>query len=95
MKITQTTTNFAAKRGLVLDADDKTIWVSVLNENVEPMFSLFCKDDGTASYKGNIWLPQCVKEEIPAFYRTERDLRAMIAFIGCEMSKTIAELNDF
>ena len=95
--VTKTTQNYAKARQLILDSDfcdenkQPFIWVCVDDDSSEPMFSLFANDDGSFSYKGNIWLSDATREEIPAFIRDEKHLRSVLAFVAKDMKPQIAE----
>ncbi|EGI9738111.1 hypothetical protein EEO84_24560 [Salmonella enterica] len=95
--VTKTTQNYAKARQLILDSDfcdenkQPFLWVCVDDDSSEPMFSLFANDDGSFSYKGNIWLSDATREEIPAFIRDEKHLRSVLAFVAQDMKPQIAE----
>lgn len=94
--ITKTTQNFAKSRMLFIDHDtcemnnSAMIWICVDDDRSEPMFSLFANEDGSFSYRGNIWLSTTTREEIPAFIKNEKQLRQVLAFIAHDMRQEIA-----
>lgn len=97
MKMSKTTLNYAAKRGIALDvnpgfgADDADlICFDMASEfdSCEWAFSYRVNADGTLSYNGNIWLPKADKEELPAMIRDEKHLRQVIDFIAPIMAAT-------
>ncbi|URC22255.1 hypothetical protein CHUUTOTORO_01700 [Serratia phage vB_SmaM-ChuuTotoro] len=86
MKITQTTINFAKRRGLELtfeeDVNDLPIvcfWEA--GNDCEWMFSYRVNGD-SLSWNGNIYLSQAVKEELPATITSDKHLREVIEFLG-------------
>ncbi|EGB7013647.1 hypothetical protein ACRWP7_003312 [Escherichia coli] len=96
LNITKTTQKFAQARNLAIDSDyckehnKDFIWICVNDDSSEPMFSLFANEDGSFSYRGNIWLSSTTREEIPAFIRDEKQLRQVLAFIAQDMQPEIA-----
>ncbi len=85
MNISKTTTNFAEARGLsvYVDEDTSTLWIAVDSENTgEDICCYFANDNGTFTFKGNVWLPRETKEELPATIRDEKHLREVIDFIS-------------
>lgn len=93
--ISKTTHNFANARKLSIDSDychdhqKSFIWICVNDDSSEPMFSLFANDDGSFSYRGNIWLDRATREEIPAYIKGEKQLRQVLAFIAQDMRSQI------
>lgn len=90
MNISKTTFNYAKKRGLDLtinDFDDYTalcFWEA--DNDCEWMFS-YRIEYGMLVWQGNIYLPQHIKEELPATITSEKQLRQMIDFVAKEISK--------
>lgn len=93
--ISKTTMNFAKSRKLSIDLDfcndhnSDFIWISVDDDCSEPMFSMFANNDGSFSYRGNIWLNTSTREEIPAFICNEKQLRQVLEFISQDMRNEI------
>ncbi|UTQ80589.1 hypothetical protein Motto_55 [Pseudomonas phage Motto] len=91
MMVSKTTTNFAGKRGIELsveqfdDLDVLCIWEA--DNDCEWMCSYFINSDGTFTWRGNIYLSDDVKEELPATIKDEKHLREVIAFIAKEAIK--------
>lgn len=89
MNISKTTLNYAKRRGIELTIEEGlTSDGSILlcfweeGENSEWMFSYIMNCDGSFTFRGNIYLSQAVKEELPAFIKNESHLRQIIAFIA-------------
>lgn len=85
MNISKTTTNFAEARGLsvYIDEDTSILWIGVNNEDAgEDICCYLANDNGTFTWKGNIWLPRDTKEELPATIRDEKHLREVVDFIS-------------
>lgn len=86
MMVSKTTTNFAGKRGIELsveqfnDMDVLCIWET--DNDCEWLCSYYINDDGSFTWKGNIYLAQEVKEELPATIKDEKHLREVIKFIS-------------
>ncbi|QXV77432.1 hypothetical protein bas08_0057 [Escherichia phage DanielBernoulli] len=86
MMVSKTTTNFAGKRGIELsveqfnDMDVLCIWEA--DNDCEWLCSYYINDDGSFTWKGNIYLSQEVKEELPATIKDEKHLRQVIQFIS-------------
>jgi len=94
MNISKITTNFAEARGLsvYIDEDTSILWIGADNENIgEDICSYFANDNGTFTWKGNVWLSRDTKEELPATIRDEKHLREVIDFISKD-SVVIQEL---
>ncbi|WP_447882289.1 hypothetical protein [Serratia fonticola] len=87
MDISRTTFNMARKRGLELTVetgvqDDATLLCFHEQSNeCEWMFSYRLGFDGL-TWNGNVYLPQDVKEELPAFIADEQALRKVIKFVA-------------
>ncbi|ENO2693361.1 hypothetical protein ACBB95_004242 [Salmonella enterica] len=86
MMVSKTTTNFAGKRGVELsveqfnDMDVLCIWEA--DNDCEWLCSYYINDDGSFTWKGNIYLSKEVKEELPATIKNEKHLRQVIQFIS-------------
>jgi len=83
MKISKTTINYAEARNieLVIDAD----LVSFYNteDDGEPMMTYSVNEEtGEMFFKTNIWLNQEVKEELPNWINSEKQLRQVIQFVS-------------
>lgn len=97
LNVTKTTQNYAKARNLSIDSDfcdelkKDFIWVSVNNDSCEPMFSMFVNEDGSFTYRGNIWLSIATREEIPAHITDEKQLRKVLAFIAQDMRQEIRD----
>lgn len=89
MKITKTTLNYALNRGLELDVDldayTPTVDFYEKDEHSEYMFSYRINEDGTLTWERNIYLREDIKEELPYHIRSEKELRAVIAFVSKEL----------
>ncbi|QVW27781.1 hypothetical protein [Hafnia phage Pocis76] len=88
MNISKTTFNMAKSRGLELTVEDLgermalCFWQA--DNECEWMFSYTIHDD-KLTWGGNIYLPQEIKEELPATIFDERQLRNVIKFVAKEM----------
>jgi len=72
-------------RGLsvYIDEDTSILWIGAESENIgEDICCYIANDNGTFTWKGNIWLPRDTKEELPATIRDEKHLREVIDFIS-------------
>lgn len=85
MNISKTTFNFAKKRGIeleLIETDDRLVLAFYEAENeCEWMFSYNVNHD-CLTWRGNIYLSNEVKEELPATITTEKKLREVIDFIS-------------
>jgi len=84
MSLTKTTENFAAKRGIVLLETEGHLWLFEADQDCEPVCMYTEGDDGW-HFRGNVYLPQSAKEELPAWIRDEKHLREVVAFIASEI----------
>ena len=85
MNISKITTNFAEARGLsvYIDEDTSILWIGADNENIgEDICAYIANENGSFTWKGNVWLPHGTKEELPATIRDEKHLREVIDFIS-------------
>lgn len=99
MNLSKTTLNFAQKRGLdayisesVSDGNDFIFYVLYIAEDDdggEPAVTYIANHDGSFTYKGNIWLSDSVKEELPATIRDEKHLREVIQFLSDELKTAV------
>lgn len=94
MKISKTTYNYATNRSLelVMDDEEHENGTSVLalfeaGEDCEHMFSFWAMPCGGFSYKGNVYLPEHIRCELPHYMKDERALRDVIDFIAKELVK--------
>lgn len=91
MNISKTTFNFAKKRGLDITVEDLgdcialCIWEA--DKDCEWMCSYRIESDKLA-WNANVYLPQEVKEELPATIKDEKHLREVLAFIAKEVNST-------
>lgn len=91
MMVSKTTTNFAGKRGIELSVEDfgngdqLCIWEA--DNDCEWLCSYLMVGNGSFTWYGNVYLPQHIKEELPAFIKDEKRLREVIAFIASEIKK--------
>lgn len=94
MNISKTTFNFAKKRGIeleLIEADDRLVLAFYEDKNdCEWMFSYsICEDQNGCllTWRGNIYLPEEIKEELPGTIMTERQLKEVINFVGQNIKK--------
>ena len=90
MKITKTTINFAARRGIEIyvHEGDKQVWFSQIDEEGEAFcepFMMYNDNDDCLTYHGNIYLPKEIKEEIPVTIFSEKQLKEVIKFLAEEL----------
>lgn len=92
MMVSKTTTNFAGKRGIELsveqfdDLDVLCIWEA--DNDCEWMCSYIINNNGSFAWRGNVYLPDEIKEELPATIKDEKHLREVIAFIASEINQS-------
>ena len=86
MKISKITLNFAAKRGIELEIDQDVIEFYEAGEDCEPMFT-YNNNEENLSFRGNVYLKQSIKEELPATIFNEKQLREVISFMSEELAK--------
>lgn len=94
MKITKALSNYAARRGLCLTVEnlgkeDFLCFWELENDN-EWIFSYsICKDQNGCllTWRGNIYLPEEIKEELPGTIMTEKQLKEVINFVGQNIKK--------
>lgn len=93
MKLSNTTINFAKKRGLAFtienfgedEGDFLAVWEA--DNDCEWMFSYQINDGGSFTWRGNVYLDQGIKEELPATIKDEKHLRQVLEFIAKELAK--------
>lgn len=95
MNFSRTTANFALRRGLeiteqmgdidVTGTETTEVWIWEKSNDMEPMFMYFVYPNGSMSFKGNVYLPSNVKEEIPHSIRNEKHFREMLDFVSKEL----------
>lgn len=86
-QINKSILNYAAKRGIELEVDKESEAVLFWDarEDCEWMFSYgIASRDGSLVWRGNIYLPDDVKEELPAHIMTGEKLKEVINFISTE-----------
>lgn len=86
MNISKTTINFAKRRGLYVTIEEindaMLLLVWDINNDCEWMFSYRVNNDGSFTWNGNVYLPQELKEELPATINNEKHLREMLDYVG-------------
>ena len=86
MNISKTTINFAKRRGLYVTIEEindaMLLFVWDINNDCEWMFSYRVNNDGSFTWNGNIYLPQELKEELPATLKDEKHVREMLDYVG-------------
>lgn len=86
MNISKTTFNFAKRRGLDVTieeiSDAMLLCVWDINNDCEWMFSYRVNNDSSFTWNGNVYLPQELKEELPATLKDEKYVREMLDFVG-------------
>ncbi|EFU5167499.1 hypothetical protein JGH65_004239 [Salmonella enterica] len=85
-QINKSILNYAAKRGIQLEVDKESEAVLFWDarEESEWMFSYGVGSDYSLIWRGNIYLPDEVKEELPAHIMTAAKLKEVIDFISSE-----------
>ncbi|MNF74857.1 hypothetical protein D3C85_1093180 [compost metagenome] len=81
MQISKTTLNYASKRNIEVVIEEGIAFFYESDNDCEPMFTYNVESDGL-HYKGNIYLKQEVKEELPAWIKDEKHLRQVIDFLA-------------
>lgn len=88
MNISKTTFNLAANRGLELTVEDmgdvKALCFWDAENDCEWMFSYVYGD--VLTWKGNVYLPREIAEELPATIFTEKQLREVIKFVAAQLA---------
>lgn len=85
MKISKAIMNYAARRGMEIEVplEDMEVRFWEVENECEWMFSYTIENDGL-NWKGNIYLPRDVKEELPAFIANDKKLKEVIDFVAKE-----------
>lgn len=86
MKITGTTSLYAQRRGVEIIIEGNAVMFWDAKEESEWMFAYTMNGD-CLTWRGNVYLPQEVKEELPATIFSEKQLREVIDFIYREYVK--------
>lgn len=103
MSISKTTTNYAKARGLELDLTEVEIVMGItqpvinvyeLDSDCEPMFSVNINKDGSYSYRSNVYLPNEIKEDLPAHMAKEEDFRKVLNFVSVEYAKVDPDFSE-
>ncbi|EAQ9051872.1 hypothetical protein D8V62_23840 [Salmonella enterica] len=86
-QINKSILNYAEKRGITLEIDKESeavlFWEA--DQDCEWMFSYgIASRDGSLVWRGNIYLPDEVKEELPAHIMSGEKLKEVINFISAE-----------
>jgi hypothetical protein len=91
MTITKTTLNYALARGLELVQDENDDVVALFESDVdsEHMVSFWVLPCGGFSYKGNVYLPEHIRYELPHYMKDEKALRLVLDFISKELKKMV------
>lgn len=85
MNIGKAIINFAKRRGMdITMIDDETVAFWEADNDCEWMFSYMIGDNGFLHFKGNVYLPQDVKEELPACIDSDKKLKELINFVAVE-----------
>lgn len=93
MELSKTTKTYANKRGLDVtienfgedEGDFLAVWES--DNDCEWMFSYQVNNDGSFTWRANVYLDQSIKEELPATINDEKHLRQVLDFIAKELAK--------
>ncbi|ECO4492896.1 hypothetical protein FYF33_20155 [Salmonella enterica] len=86
-QINKSILNYAAARGISLevDRDSEAVLFWEADQDCEWMFSYgIASRDGSLVWRGNIYLPDAIKEELPAHIMTAAKLKEVINFIAVE-----------
>ncbi len=85
MKISKAIMNYAARRNMEIEVDTDEMEVRFWDarNDCEWMFSYTIENDGL-NWKGNIYLPRDVKEELPAMITSDKKLKEVIDFVAKE-----------
>ncbi|EBR3068695.1 hypothetical protein DX255_00235 [Salmonella enterica] len=85
MNIGKAIQNYAARRGISFEVwDDKFLIWDIQNDNEWMCSYSIDENTGFLHFYGNVYLPQEVKEELPATIDTEKKLKEVINFISKE-----------
>jgi hypothetical protein len=81
--ISLTTFSMAKKRGLELTVSDCGEFLQMWElENDMEWLCSYCITKTGLQWNGNVYLPHSIKEELPAFIFTEKQLREVVIFIA-------------
>lgn len=89
MKLTKTTENYAKARNLAVTVEDLgnycfvAVWEA--DNDCEWLFSYRMEDNGSFSWRGNVYLDQAIKEELPATLADEAALRRVLDYVAKEL----------
>lgn len=92
MKISKSIFNFALRRNLEITleesetASEGAVWIWEKDQESESSFILNNNAD-CLTWKGNVYLPESIKEELPATIFTETKLKEMLNFLSVELAK--------
>ncbi|ECW0786404.1 hypothetical protein F3Q20_02660 [Salmonella enterica subsp. enterica] len=85
MNIGKAIQNYAARRGITFEVwDGKFLIWEADNDNEWMCSYLIDENTGYLHFDGNIYLPQEVKEELPATIDSEKKLKEVFDFISKE-----------
>lgn len=78
--------NYAAARGIQLeiDTDSEAVLFWEADQDCEWMFSYGIGSDYSLIWRGNIYLPDSIKEELPAHIMTAAKLKELINYVATE-----------
>lgn len=100
MNISKITEKYAADRGMELERSETEVMAGIKAEVIyfyekgddsEPMFSYLVNEGESLSFYGNIYLPQEIKEELPAYIDNNKELRKVVDFVSKEYAKVDLE----
>ncbi|WP_273945796.1 hypothetical protein [Escherichia coli] len=84
MNITKAIHNYALRRGIELQLEDEQVRFWEIEQDCEWMFSYSIAQCGCLFWKGNVYLPRDIKEELPAMIGTDKKLKEVLDFIHKE-----------
>ena len=86
MNISKSILNYAKRRNieLTVENDGSEVWFYEADNDCEPMFIMFNNAD-CLTWKGNIYLKQEVKEELPATISSEAKLKEVLNFLSANI----------
>lgn len=90
MEISKTTFNMALNRGLQLTVEDGNDCMLVCfweKENDSEWLFSYRLNSENLTYNANIYLPETIREELPATIFDEKQLRDVIKFVSSELTK--------
>lgn len=86
-QINKSILNYAAKRGIQLEVDRESEAVLFWDarEESEWLFSYgIASNDGSLVWRGNVYLPADIKEELPAHIMTADKLKEVVDYVSRE-----------